>query len=144
MRQFIDLVEQSEEPWLDHTDDEVPNQLWLPKHGIDNFVRAEFSAGYCAYLARALHEVTGWPVMAELDSRGLGHIEHVWVVNHQGKAVDINGVHPSDYARTKYSEPTPGKIIQVPNIERQAPEDDYGVLDWARQLVELFPKHFGI
>lgn len=143
------LSEDTREPWMDHGDDEPTYDEWKPEHGIDNFVRTEFTCGSCGYLALALHEVTGWPIMAVFESSSPYEeptIEHVWVVNPQGKAVDVNGVHPTGYAKTKYDGPSSGANDVRPldsDFVRKEMADE-GALAWARPLVKNFPEHFGI
>jgi len=146
----------SPEPWMDHGDNmDTDYDVWELRHGIDDFVRSEFTTGYCTWLAFAIHERTGWPILGELD--GDGWHMHVWVRNPDGRAVDINGIHPTDFARTKYNDPRwlekhgmlhelreDGTVEDITDrvfdfYSKPCPE-----LDWARQIVDGFPEHFGL
>jgi hypothetical protein len=51
------------------------------------------------YPALALHDLAGWPIYAEVADDG--RIIHACAA-HAGKAVDISGVHPKNFA------PAPG------------------------------------
>lgn len=128
MRGFIDLVET-----LDYDE-------WTPERGIDEFVRTEFMTGGCYALAVALHDKTGWPIQANFDA--YGDVNHVWVIRPDGAAVDINGVHDTSVAKTKYDlDGTP------PSGPEPYPADDpvdQDMLAWARQLIDGFPDHFGL
>lgn len=62
------------------------------------YVVAEFTCGFCSELALTLHDRFGWPLMAEIA--GDGGLYHAWVLNPDGRAVDINGVHADGFART--------------------------------------------
>ena len=109
---------------------------------IDQHARTEFTCGLCEVLAYALHKKTGWPIYVEEHN---GHHEHSWVMNPQGKAVDINGVHPSNYARTEYSkdgtvrEATDEVLAQY---AKKPPAKD--ALAWANKLIAKHPAHFGL
>lgn len=167
MRDYMNIVENAHKPWMDdHGDDEPTYDEWSPEHGIDSFVRSTFSTGGCGYLALVLHEKTGWPIYAEIDvpeaewhEHG-GGIDHIWVVNHSYQAVDINGVHPEEFAQSKYNDPDWGPNKEAPHLNPrigkrgdvvQLSHDylltscrDAELLKWAEDLVELFPQHFGL
>jgi hypothetical protein len=139
MREFMKIVESAE------------YDQWSPDRGIDDFVREEFSTGGCGYLALALHELTGWGIRAEIDvprdqyERVGGGIEHIWVENPQYHAVDINGVHTSGFAQTKYSDPNNlGDVVKIDPDYLLHTSNDKEMMQWARDLVRLFPKHFGL
>lgn len=150
------LIENMNRPWMDHGDEEVDYEEWEPKYGIDNLVRSEFSTGGCGYLALALTEKTGWPVVAETSEDG--DIEHIWCVNANGMAVDINGVHPEAFAQSKFNDPEwrPNKIMPHDMVGKRGKVipiscetldgfcHEQMTMDWAREIVELFPSHFGI
>lgn len=156
IRQWIDLFESAsrDEPWMDHGDEAADYEMWEPKHGIDDFVRTEFTCGRCAYLALVLNEIGLGRIWAEIDE--YGDLGHVWIVNQQGRAVDINGVHPNRVAKTKYNdprwlakqgaEPTPRGEVQdiTSKIDTLLDGVDTDAMDWARQIVANHPKHFGI
>jgi len=57
----------------------------------------KYFTGYCMFLAVALNDTFGWEIRANVDSDDDGSwIDHAWVVNKCGLAVDIDGVHSSD------------------------------------------------
>jgi hypothetical protein len=62
---------------------------------VDSADERLFMEGYCGYFALALHDLTGWEVVMELNGRDGNH---VWCRNDQGRAVDIRGVHRTGYA----------------------------------------------
>jgi hypothetical protein len=71
---------------------------------IDGYAERAFKYGACGALAIALHDATGWPVVAITDSHnvedgraGGGSALH-WTVKHpSGKLLDIDGLHdPAD------------------------------------------------
>jgi hypothetical protein len=158
MARFPDMrsIMEAARPWMDHGDDEATYDEWKPEHGIDNFVRSTFSTGGCGYLAVAVNEKTGWPIHAEMSPDG--DVDHIWCVNDAGLAVDINGVHPEAFAQSKFNDPEwgPNKIAphlnprighrgEIVKLEpQQAGGSDQELMDWARDLVALFPKHFGL
>jgi hypothetical protein len=108
---------------------------------IDAHAITEFTTGACGYLAVALHDVTGWSIMAELERDD--EIAHIWVVNDHGDAVDINGVHDGGWAATKYSGAAPGRIASLPREEAIGPaRPDF--VEWAEALVRDNVEHFGL
>lgn len=111
---------------------------------IDENAVVEFTTGACGYLAVALHDLTGWPIYAEYDPPPHDdYVAHMWVENPDGCAVDIGGIHSGAWATTKYSEPMPGKILQVDRATALGNADnDY--MEWARDIVECNPDHFGV
>lgn len=147
MRTLMNIVETAQtEPWIvhrnmewqqDHPDYQYDG--WTPDHGIDYFVRTEFTTGGCGQLAAAIHDRTGWPIYVDEDGDEWGH---AYCINPNGHAVDINGVHPSDWAQTKYSI-NKGNIRKVnrKEISNDGPDGYYG---WATALLDNFPDHFGI
>lgn len=123
MRKFINIVTEGD---------------WTPAQGLDEFVRTEFTCGGCGYLALALHDLTGWPIRAFGD-------DHIWVINPQGRAVDINGVHPEDYALTQWDDGVaPGQAQDIDPETLRSELQDSGMLKWAREIIEHFPEHFGL
>jgi hypothetical protein len=126
-----------------------PQQLdydvWLPEHGLDYHTRTEFICGGCYDLAQQIHLLTGWKIYAEIEfsdckEDGAEHFIHAWVVNDEGNAVDISGVHSGNWAKTKFSEDKPKGII----IEYPA-DNSFGYYSqWAKHITETMPNHFGI
>ena len=112
--------------------------LWQARNGIDDFVKTEFTCGGCYDLAYVLREITGWDIYVELDGND---ILHAWVKNEDGCAVDINGVHSGNWAKTGYHDDMPkGRIEKYDN-----PNDGLGNFgDWAKEIVKEFPEHFGV
>ncbi len=146
-------MNENAKPWLDHGDEDTEYDDWEPAHGINNLVRTEFSTGGCGYLALAIHEKTGWPMVAEMSPDN--DVDHVWCLNGSGMAVDVNGVHPEAFAMTKYHEPTwagnigqpapkRGRVAPMSTAVQQRECTDEMMMSWARELVQLFPQHFGI
>lgn len=76
--------------------------LWEPKFGIDEFVITEFTCGACYQLAQQIHLLTRWPIYAEIiyEKDQSEDFLHAWVVNNEGYAVDINGIHSNGWAKT--------------------------------------------
>lgn len=137
--------------------DHATDATWRPEHGITEFVISEFTAGACHHLALALHRITGWPIMAELppeEPDALDAAIHYWVVTPDGKAVDIQGVHATDWASTPYSLTAPeGPLRRVPvelllsdtaDPARCACRLALEYTAWAETLVAHFPGHFGL
>lgn len=119
-----------------HGSEEPEYERWQPEYGIDNFVKTEFTCGACHYLAYALHKHTGWAIYSVGE-------EHYYVINNDGKAVDIYGVRPTQYAPTKYDidqkKSTQPSIVE--SIE-DVSDNDYYL--WAEKLITHFPNYFGI
>lgn len=106
---------------------------------LDKFTRDKFVDGLCCYLAVALHDRTGWPIYAEFEN---DLISHAWVMNNDGLAVDINGIHAGNRAVTYASSSNPGSIKPV-DAARVRRRDDY-FEDWANKLIQKYPEHFGV
>jgi hypothetical protein len=126
--------------------DEIEYEVWEPKYGIDRFVKLEFTTGACGYFAAALHDRTGWPIMAEYDHDHPDEVAHVFVLNPDGKAVDIRGIHDGDWAETDFSDPTRGPGPIHPMSREEAATDDGvgGYLEWANTILDYFPERYGI
>lgn len=109
---------------------------------LDDFTLSEFNCGACGDLAAYLHELTGWEIWAELADNG--DIEHAWVVNDDGNAVDINGVHEGMRAVTPYSSRIAGRLVPLAK-EDCAGKGRFGeeYRAWAAALVERYPERFG-
>jgi hypothetical protein len=109
---------------------------------IDEHAIVEFTTGACGYLAVVLHDLTGWQLWAEYEKEPHdGGIAHIWVLNDESRAVDINGVHEGHWAKTKYSDPKPGRIAMIDRasaLERL----DAEYSDWAAEIVAENPEHF--
>lgn len=110
---------------------------------VDEHAIVEFTTGACGYLAVALHDMTGWPVRAEYEHPPWdSDIAHIWVVNDDGFAVDINGVHGTSWAKTRYSSSVPGPISSI-GREEALGKCDEDFQAWARELIADNPDHFG-
>ena len=107
--------------------------------GPDLHARTEFTCGLCATFAAALHDRTGWDIAAEFENSD--DIAHVWCVNENGNAVDINGVHSKAWARTPFSGGKPGKIAPYPRSECNSTsphaESDF---QWANEILDAHPE----
>lgn len=110
---------------------------------LDEFTISEFNCGACGDLAAVLHDMTGWPISAEFDRAG--DIEHVWVTNPDGCAVDINGVHETGRAITPYSEAKAGRIDEI-SRQQASSENEHAqeFRSWASELVARYPDRFGL
>lgn len=117
-------------------------ELWEPEFGIDEFVITEFTCGACYQLAQQIHLLTGWPIFAEIiyEDEESKDFLHAWVVNNEGFAVDINGIHSNGWAKTKFSKEKPeGEIVGYLTNET------FGCYSqWAKEIVHSFPEYFGI
>ncbi len=110
---------------------------------VDEHAIIEFTTGACGYLAVVLHDMTGWPLRVEFEHPPHGaDIAHIWVLNDDGLAVDINGVHATAWAKTKYSEDKPGQMQPIDREEALGLADE-DFLSWARELIADNPEHFG-
>lgn len=135
--------------WMRHGENQSKYQEWEPRFGIDDFIKTEFSTGLCGVLAAAIHARTGWVIIDELEPDAKlsitdgsievnGDVTHTYVLNPQGHAVDIYGIHPTMWARTKYSNNKPSGILYSPE------HPDHGDVKWANVLLDNFPEHFGL
>lgn len=110
--------------------------------GPDLYARTEFTCGLCATFAASLHDRTGWNIYAEYERNG--DIVHVWCINEDGKAVDINGTHISSWAKTPFSESTPFAIKPLLRSEcnsiSQNAVDDFR---WANEIIDDYPELYG-
>jgi hypothetical protein len=110
---------------------------------LDEFTITEFNCGACGDFAAVLHDLTGWPIKAEFHPEG--DIEHVWVVNPGGQAVDVNGTHKDDLAVTPYSAPVRGRTAWITRSEASC-ETLFGAQNrhWAKALLDRYPDMFGL
>jgi hypothetical protein len=110
---------------------------------LDDFTISEFNCGACGDFAAVMHDITGWPMRAELDSSG--DVEHVWVVDPDGRAIDINGHHSGSRAITPYSNAKSGRIVDIAR-EDASSDNRYGQENrlWARALIDRYPDRFGL
>lgn len=115
---------------------------WRPEHGIDSWTERSFLEGNCGFLAAALAEATGWEIVAEHAGADGAH---VWVVNDQGRAVDIQGVHPTSYAEFPGAPRKKDRNVEEVSLDSLLDMCwNKPVLEWARAIVAHFPEHFGI
>lgn len=122
------------------TYDEVgPERLQLVYQGtglkkiveaISEEAEATFLGGSCGSLALAIHNVTGWPARASQN--------HVWVVNPNGNAVDIRGVHEGPDAHLPGDEGMEAHPYKLSDRDRDFAYDE------AREIVANNPEYFGI
>lgn len=119
----------------------MPDNLFRPHGPIDEFTVTEFVSGLCQEFALALQERTHGALWAEIDTDG--SLVHAWIVRVDSHAVDIRGVHPSHLALTLDQGPsTIGPITRERLLELGTPDDEG--LQWARQLFDEHPAHFGL
>lgn len=113
--------------------------------GPDLNARFEFTCGRCAVLAAAIHDRTGWEIFAEFGDETDFDVEHVWVVNDYGRAVDINGVHSSNWAKTPFSDKEPKRIAPFPRNECTSDfpsdRDDFA---WANEILDTHPELYSL
>lgn len=106
---------------------------------LDESAKTEFVCGGCYYLAVVLHQITGYPIYAEIDG---DEFIHCWVTNPDGNAIDINGVHNGNWAKTPYSKNLPkGAIKEYHNKDELVAHD---MVEWAKDLVFSHPEHFNL
>jgi hypothetical protein len=111
---------------------------------IDGNAVLAFNQDASGYLAVVLHDQFGWRLFAEYRRAPQEtDIYHMWALNEDGRAVDINGVHLTDRAEAKYSYGDVGRIEMIDRATALGAADTR-LLDWARLLVEANPTHFGL
>jgi hypothetical protein len=123
MRQFIDIVE-----------------------AISANSSAMYQHGRCMYFALALHDLAGWPIYGEIAQDG--RIIHAWASD-DGKAVDINGVHSSNFAEPEGPDkrggvPTKVKQLNPERLRAKYVGDMPEVLNNAKTLILAHSDHFGL
>lgn len=131
-------------------DDEFPTVL-------DEFTVTEFIAGNCAYLAAAIHEITGWDIFEEYELKDDFTFDeydniHCWVRNINGNAVDILGEHKGNWAATRLTQSHIKRVIVDANSvkypfyknELTSPTKKGSELSWARDIINKYPAYFGI
>lgn len=75
---------------------------------------------------------------------------HSWVVNLSGKAVDVNGIHKTDYAKTEYSEPGkteygPAKDVNdIVNPKCKWTKHSKEMYEWAKEIISRNPSKYGL
>ena len=102
----------------------------------------EYITGGCYDLAVILHKLTGFPIFAEVSENN--GVVHAWVVNNDGQAIDIYGLHETNWAKTELSSDKPlGKIVPYP-VEEQYLKQGYKseYTDWTIELIKSNQKHF--
>lgn len=116
-------------------------------HGVSRRLRETFTQGGCVDLALELNRVTGWPMYGEVLSSIHGSIgpEHLWVLNPDGNAVDINGVNQGNFAEA-FDPPRPLKdrkfVAKFSRARAKQWSNGFGKL--ARVVARAFPSHFGV
>lgn len=86
-----------------------PDPTKLTPGVVDAYARRAFKYGACAALAIALHDRTGWPIMAVTDAHNIygdeaggGSALH-WAVQHPcGDLLDVDGLHAADELIAEY------------------------------------------
>lgn len=124
----------------DHGDVSDDYETWVASNGVDNFVKTEFTCGNCFLLALALHYKTKWPIKAKMVD---GDVIHCYVINNDGKAVDIYGVRPTEQAPTRYDSNMDEPFV-VTDVRPETPWPSNKDYQWAEELVSNFPQHFGL
>lgn len=90
-------------------------------------------------MAVVLHQITGYPIYAEIDG---DEFIHCWVTNPDGNAIDINGVHNGNWAKKPYSKNLPkGAIKEYHNKDELVAHD---MVEWAKDLFFSHPEHFNL
>jgi hypothetical protein len=111
---------------------------------IDGNAVLAFNQDAGGYLAVVLHDKFGWQLFAEYRRAPREtEIYHMWAVNNEGRAVDINGIHHTDRAEAKYSYGEVGRIEMIDRVTALGAADEE-LLGWARLLVGENPEHFGL
>ena len=77
---------------------------------LDGYASRAFKHGACGALAIAIHDATGWPIVAITDAHnvhggraGGGSAMHWTVMRPDGKLVDVNGAHDPDDMVEEYN-----------------------------------------
>jgi hypothetical protein len=77
---------------------------------LDEYARRVFKYGACGALAIAMHDATGWPIVAITDAHnvydgraGGGSALHWAVRRPDGKLIDIDGAHEAEALVEEYS-----------------------------------------
>jgi hypothetical protein len=112
-----------------------------PVDEINAFTVTTFTTGGCCEFATELQKRIGGRIDAEIDPTerdACARIVHAWVVRADGRAVDVRGVHATDYApswasRAGLARETLPDIPGIPNAE---------LIAWARELIANNPDHF--
>ena len=121
----------------------------LEEMGVDRVALVDeenqFYHGFCLMFAAALHDLVQWKIMAEHDPDG--ELIHAWTVSDDGKAVDVFGVHDSEYAQRP-------DWIEVPYLENTiAPwsgpvqpsnDEEEKAYKTAVKLINKNPQKYGI
>jgi len=95
---------------------------------LDDAARYAFAAGHCHALALAIHERTGWPMLA-MSGRNSGYkdLRHVVVLMPDGKWLDIQG--PRDSEEQLHLHIQPISADEVVNMGR--------IRHWKNPQVEI-------
>lgn len=137
----------------DLNDKQVDDRISIKESSnrIDSKIIELFTERQCTAFALELHKLTGWPIFGEFD-RGWKPcpetLRHAWVVNDDGNAVDINGIHGGNYAMTKYSDPPDsinfdGKIVSLKKAQLELKSHrKYSAI--AREIIKRHPRRFGL
>jgi hypothetical protein len=113
---------------------------------LDNYTVSEFTCGGCGAFATALHDRTGWRIMAEYEPGPEVWIAHVWVVNPDGRAVDIQGIHDDEWAPTCFSGDAPaGRVVAITRDEAADKDEGPGShFEWACEILDAWPERFSL
>ena len=102
-----------------------PIVLDLPRGGeveitlgvLDESAEYVFSAGHCHALALAIHERTGWPLLAMSGRHSLrANLQHMVVVMPDGKWLDVNGPQEPE-ERYYFQSMTAAEVAKMGKIE---------------------------
>src|SRR5690554_5632535 len=88
---------------------DTPDPTKLSPGVLDGYAKRAFKYGACGALAIALHDETGWPIVAITDAHnvydgkaGGGSALH-WTVRHpSGRLLDVNGLHAPEALVEEY------------------------------------------
>lgn len=70
----------------------------------------DYQAGYCADLAAAIHEITGWEIALFQDSSNFGHVT---AVTPDGRFLDSTGIRTAENIRSVWD--TAGEPMILPD-----------------------------
>lgn len=104
IKRYRQLIESSELPEDEDTHFGMPNDIY-----------EEYSYGKCMILSLALNDIKGWKIEAVLNP-DYGHIDHSWVVDDHGRAIDIIGPQKRENIAAEYGH-------QVSDIQQYSREE---------------------
>lgn len=110
----------------------------------------EFCYGWCVCLALALHDITRWPISVltwDIDAWGI-FLDHAYVINPDGRPVDIRGVLSVDIPYVNPKKDTDISLIiktlVTHNEIHRLRFVNNNAYIWALYIIRANPEHFGL